>query len=232
MPAADRDTAMDELGRLRLLHLVSPSLPIGAFSYSQGLEWAVEYGWVRDAGTLSGWLASSLESNVAGIDLPILARLYRACQAGDEDEVRHWSGMLLAYRETHELRSEERSRGRALATLLMGLDVEYAEAWRETLGLCQAAGFALASVKWGISLRAAALGYVWGWLENQITAGVKLIPLGQTQGQQVLFELTRSLPAAVRRGLAIQDHELGGATPALAIASSRHETQYTRLFRS
>jgi len=223
---------MDDLGRLRLLHLVSPSLPIGAYSYSQGLEWAVEFGWVRDARSLSGWLNCSLESGMAGIDVPILARLYRACQAGDEDGLRHWSRIVLAYRETHELRSEERSRGRALATLLVSLDLEYAEAWRETLGLCQAAGFALASVQWGIDLRAAALGYIWGWLENQITAAVKIIPLGQTQGQQVLFELTRALPAAVRHGLALQDHELGGATPALAIASSRHETQYTRLFRS
>jgi len=223
---------MGELRRLRLLHLVSPSLPIGAFTYSQGLEWAVEYGWVRDAGTLSEWLASALEDSVAGIDVPILARLYRACQAGDEDRVRYWSRMLLAYRETNELRSEERSRGRALATLLVGLNLECAGAWRETLALCQAAGFALAAVTWGIRLRAATRGYVWGWLENQITAAVKLIPLGQTQGQQVLFELTQALPVAIRRGLALQDHELGGATPALAIASSRHETQYTRLFRS
>ena len=120
----------------------------------------------------------------------------------------------------------------ALATLLMSLDLEQADAWRDTLGLCQTAGFALASVKWGIDLRAAAMGYVWGWLENQITAAVKLIPLGQTQGQQVLYELSRTLPAAVRHGLTLQDHELGGATPALAMASSRHETQYTRLFRS
>ncbi|MFM1891801.1 MAG: hypothetical protein RLZ44_878 [Pseudomonadota bacterium] len=217
---------------LRLLHLVSPSLPIGAFTYSQGIEWAVEAGWIRDAADLQEWLADQLDTTLARLDLPLLLRLQRAAADDDRQRLRHWSELLLAYRETGELRQEEINRGRALAELLPKLELADAVAWRTELARCQLAGFAFAAARWQIGEVAALQGYAWAWLENLVLAAVKIIPLGQSQGQQVLQRLTAALPTAVQTALALSDEELGAGNPALAIASSRHETQYTRLFRS
>jgi urease accessory protein len=221
-----------DLARLRLLQLVSPTLPIGGFTYSQGLEWAVEVKWVDDPAALVDWLGGLVDDGLASLDLPILARLYRACEASDRVLVARWGCELLASRETSELRAEERQRARALCTLLSDLGVGEAADWREELAHCQASGFALAAVYWRIPLHDCLLGYAWAWLENQVAAAIKLVPLGQTDGQRVLRELAEGLPTAVAGALALDDDDIGCGAPALAIASSRHETQYTRLFRS
>lgn len=230
------DTATENLPQLRLNQLISPALPIGAFTYSQGLEWAVEAGWVKDARSLECWLSGLLQHNLPAVDLAILKRLYRACERADQAAIAHWNGLLLACRESAELRAEEQQRGRALANLLreMGLFTEAGNgsSWRDVLSQTQAAGFAFAALRWQIPLQDAALGYAWSWLENQVSAGVKLIPLGQTAGQRLLLKLAESLPAAVQRGLRLGDDQIGASAPALALASARHETQYTRLFRS
>ena len=217
---------------LRLLQLVSPSLPVGAYAYSQGLEWAVDAGWVRDPASLEIWLQELLHGGIARLDLPLLIRMYRACAEADEASMAHWSGWLLAARESHELRAEERARGRALAVLLADLGLQRASSWRLHLQRCQGAGFACAAEAWGIGPRQAAAGYAWGWLENQILAAVKLIPLGQTAGQRSLQRMAAAVAEAVDIGLRLEDEALGASNPALAIASSLHETQYTRLFRS
>jgi len=222
----------DALAQLRLLHLVSPSLPTGAFAYSQGLEWAAETGWVTDAEGLADWLDGLLVTSLARVDVPILARLYAACEAGDPHRLAHWAQVLLASRETAELRAEERNRARALTALLPGLEIPVVKHWRPGLETCQAAGFALATARWRIPLGEAALGYTWSWLENLALAGIKTIPLGQTAGQQVLYRLAAQIPAAVEQGLSLEDDGIGGCATALAIASSGHETQYTRIFRS
>ena len=222
----------EPLGRLRLLQLVSPALPIGAFTYSQGLEWAVEAGWVQDTDGLVDWLGGLIDDGLQYMDLPVLARLYHACEAADGAAIRDWGQRLLASRETNELRAEERQRARALITLLADLGIERAVAWRDVLGQCQAAPFALAACYWEVGLEDCALGYAWGWLENQVAAAIKLVPLGQTQGQRVQLQLAGRLPAVVQRALPAADEDIGTAAPALAIASARHETQYTRLFRS
>ena len=222
----------DPLGRLRLMQLVSPALPIGAFTYSQGLEWAVEAGWVRDMDGLVDWLGGLIDDGLQYLELPLLVRLYRACEAADSAAMADWGRHLLASRETSELRAEERQRARALITLLADLGVERAVAWRDDLVHCQAAPFALAACHWEIDIEDCTLGYAWGWLENQVAAAIKLIPLGQTEGQQVQLRLAERLPAVVQGALAVADEDIGAAAPALAIASARHETQYTRLFRS
>ena len=138
----------------------------------------------------------------------------------------------MASRETAEFQQEEANRGRALADLLVALDVPNAQAWKPILASCQAAGFATATAGWQIPYRDSAGGYAWSWLENLVLAAVKIIPLGQTEGQQLLARLAQKLPGAVERSLRITDDMIGASNPALAIASSRHETQYTRLFRS
>jgi len=230
MPTDRRDTST--LGRLRLMQLTSPALPIGAFTYSQGLEWAVEAGWVRDSATLGDWLAGLMDDGLAQLELPILVRLYLACEAADQAAIAAWGQRLYASRESRELRAEERSRARALLSLLGDLGVGRARDWRAVLLHCQAAPFALAALHWQIGLEDCLLGYAWGWLENQVAAAVKLVPLGQTDGQRVQLALAERLPGVVESALLVADDDIGGGAPALAVASARHETQYTRLFRS
>lgn len=239
---------------LRLLQLVSPSLPVGAFAYSQGLEWAVETGWVIDEETLASWLSDQLRHSLAWVDLPVLARMMAAIGDGDSAALSTWIDELMALRETAELRAEEAGRGRALAELVdsLGLlarvvhqgpargptqDGRTAAAgrtgeWKRALGRSQLAGFAFAATAWRLRPADALLGYAWAWAENLVLAGVKLVPLGQTAGQRVVLGVADQIPQALEWGLSLDDAEIGATSPALAIASSLHETQYTRLFRS
>jgi urease accessory protein len=226
-------TATDpNLALLRLLQLVSPSLPVGGFTYSQGIEWAVESGWIKTAKDLEAWLEDQLATTIARLDLPVLLRFYAAVERDDLTTLQQWSAFLLACRETAELRLEESNRGRALADLLVKLELTGSESWKSDLAKTQLAGFAFAACRWAIPLELAAIGYAWSWLENLVLAAVKLIPLGQTQGQQVLQRLSPIIPGLLAPAAQLQDEEIGAANPALAIASSLHETQYTRLFRS
>lgn len=226
------ESKVDSLAQLRLMQLVSPALPIGGFTYSQGLEYAVESGWVHDVPSLTDWLLGQVEAALTYLEVPVLARLYHACLRKDVHVLEQWSAYLLATRETHELRLEEQQRARALTRLLIDLDVADAERWQIPMHQCQAAPFALAAVRWHISLNSAALGYSFSWLENNVAAGLKLVPLGQTDGQRIQLTVAEAIPTAVRQGLLLGDDEIGASAPAVALASSLHETQYTRLFRS
>lgn len=217
---------------LRLMHLVSPSLPTGAFAYSQGLEWAVEAGWVECASDLEAWLTDLIESNLSRVDIPLIARMMDAFKSGCKADLTRWTDLLLALRETNELRLEEKSRGRAMVSLLEGLAVPMQTIEQQIVGTSQLAGFAMAATHFGIPTDQAATGYAWSWLENQVLAGIKIIPLGQSEGHGILLHLDVMVLKAVAYGLNIVDDEIGASSPALAIASSRHETQYTRLYRS
>lgn len=220
------------LSELRLYQLISPSLPIGSFTYSQGLEWAIEAQWITDTPSLKHWLNSILEHSIVTLELPILLRLLSAFETSDEASVVRWTQWLLACRETAELRKEEQQRGAALARLLPSLGVSIPENIAMHVAKCQLTGFALAAHQWEIDVHKLCYGYCWGWLENIVLAGVKLIPLGQTDGQKIMFELAEKIPSSVEKALSLKDFDIHSSTPALAIASSRHETQYTRLFRS
>ncbi|PNA01106.1 MULTISPECIES: urease accessory protein UreF [unclassified Pseudomonas] len=221
-----------DLALLRLLQLASPGLPVGGFTYSQGLEWAVEAGWVKDAKGFAAWQREQLHDTLGYLDWPLLARLYKACQADDADAFAHWSQFLLANRETAELRLEERQRGSALARLLDGWQLGQEPAWRASLELSQLGGMAWLGAYWSIPLRQLSLGHGFAWLEGAVMAGVKLVPFGQQAAQTLLRDLGEELPAVLDHALTLDDEQLGGGLPLLAIASSRHETQYTRLFRS
>jgi urease accessory protein len=225
------DMATD-LALLRLLQLVSPGLPIGMYSYSQGLERAVDDGWISSANEAGEWINGLMDSTLTCIDLPILVRLYDAWKADDEEQVVKWSRTLIAYRETAELRAEDRQTGQALARLLASLTIAKMQPWIRNPEATLATMFSFASVEWGIQKREAAMGYMWGWLENQVLCAVKLLPLGQVAGQGLLIELADKVPALVDKALSLGDDEIGGSSFGLAIASSRHEMQYSRLFRS
>ena len=216
----------------RLLHLSSSALPLGSFAYSQGLEWAVEAGWVRDAPSLEAWVGDLLENAWGRLELPLLERFWRARAQRDRAAFSRWGAWLRASRETSELRADEAQRGRAMASLLVALDLPDAPSWQPELSVGPVAGFAFAAEAWAITPAQALLGYAWSAVEAQVMAGVKLIPLGQSDGQRCLLRLGETLPSRVAQTLALPDSALGASLPAQAIASACHETQYTRLFRS
>jgi urease accessory protein len=216
---------------LRLFHLVSPALPVGAFAYSQGLESAVEARWVNDEATAFDWLQGLSRFGLATLDLPILLRLHRSWEIADTAAVRYWGAWLMACRETLELREEDLQLGRALARVLANLDFIEAREWL-TAAPPFAAMFALAAVRRSIDAEDAVRGYLWAWSENQVLAAVKLVPLGQSAGQRLLHQLTAGMPAIVAIAQGIADENLGVGTVSQALASIMHETQYSRLFRS
>lgn len=221
-----------DLGLLRLLQLVSPGLPIGMYSYSQGFERAVDDGWISSAADTEEWLSGLMDSCIVRIDLPILARLYDAWASGNIETVEHWSRTLIACRETAELRAEDRQTGQALARLLDSLAIDRMQSWIRKPEATLAGIFAFAAVNWGIPKRETAVAYLWSWLENQALCAVKLVPLGQVAGQRLLIDLAERIPALVDQALKLEDDDIGGSAFGLALASSRHETQYSRLFRS
>ncbi|CAD6878485.1 Urease accessory protein UreF [Methylomonas albis] len=221
-----------DLALLRLLQLVSPGLPIGMYSYSQGLERAVDDGWITNAEQVADWLQGLLQNGLTWVDAPILAQLYDAWHANDLAAVELWSQTLMACRETAELRAEDRQTGQALARLLVNLELPEADAWLKRTDATLATLFALAAARWQISKTDAVTGYLWSWLENQVLCAVKLVPLGQVAGQRLLKNLAGELPALVERALNLNEAEIGGSCFGLALASSRHEMQYSRLFRS
>jgi urease accessory protein len=221
----------DAFALLHLCHLVSPALPIGAYAYSQGLEYAVEAGWLHDESSTLDWLEGLSRHSVGTLDLPILLRLYRAWASNDSPAVRDWTGVLIAARETLELREEERHLGRALARVLATLDVDDASGW--TAGApAFSTMFSLAAVRWNIPEEDTLNGYLWAWCENQVLAAVKLVPLGQSSGQRLLHRLIASIPVITEHALALQDRSIGVGALSQVLASALHETQYTRLFRS
>ena len=225
-----------DLPGLRLLQLISPNLPTGAFTYSQGLEWAVECGWLKNQMDARHWLQSVLDDSLRYLELPVLIRLLDAVNNNDYSKFQHWTQWLYASRETSELRNEEQQRARALLMVLKQLpDAGHwpeLENWQPSLIRCQLAGYALAAHHWRIPVKDLLMGYTWSWLENTVAAAIKLVPLGQTEGQSLLYQFSAEIQAAVEHASALGDEAIGASTPALAIASSLHETQYSRLFRS
>lgn len=217
---------------LRLLQLASPMLPVGAFAYSQGLEWAVEAGQVRNEAQARDWILGLIDHSLARLDVPVLARLHRAWAQDDLAAVRYWSQIAHAARESAELRAESRQIGAAAAKILSELGLTDAAAWVDAPCVGPPTLFALAAARWQLPLAATAQAYVWAWAENQATCAMKLVPLGQTAGQRILSAAAAAIPAAVARGLDCDDDAIGSFAPGLALASARHETQYTRLFRS
>jgi urease accessory protein len=219
----------------RLLQLASPALPVGAFSYSQGLEAAVEAGVVHDPASASTWIGDVLELSIARMDAPIVLRVHAAWHALDFAAVAHWNDVFLASRESAELRAETVQMGFSLRRLVRDLELGEASA-RDALDALPETAFlvpyAFATVAWDIAPEGALIGYLWSWLENQAMAAVKSVPLGQTEAQRFLVALGARLPGIASEAAGRRDDALGNFTPRLAILASRHETQYSRLFRS
>lgn len=220
------------LALLRLCQLVSPALPIGAYNFSQGLEYAVHMNWVHDATSAHQWIDGIARNAVGTLDLPLLLRMYDAWTHDDIDTAQRWSMYLVAARETAELRAEERHLGRALAKVLVSLEIAAAAEWTRHDDASYAGMFALAAARWQIAREDAAQAYLWAWCENQVLAAVKSLPLGQSAGQQMLNELLKIIPEITAVAQTCSDEDIGISTPLHGMASAWHETQYTRLFRS
>lgn len=215
---------------LRILHLASPALPIGAFHFSQGLEYAVEAGWVKDEPTALEWTAGVARHSIGTLDLPVLLRLHRAACLGEEEGLRRWGRFLLAARETEELRAEDRHMGSALARILRELGARLPNQERAQPGYAEM--FAVACAHWNIAETEALQAYAWTWVENQVLAAVKLVPLGQSAGQRTLHSLVPLLEELAAQAFDIDDEDIGACAIMQGLASARHETQYTRLFKS
>jgi urease accessory protein len=218
----------------RLLWLSSPALPIGAYAYSRGLEQAAERGLVTDEASLERWIDGVWVHQVASLDAPVMLRVQHAAAAADAETVTHWNEFLCANRESAEFALEDAQLGGSLVRLLSSQGVE--AAW--LLAACadpkpaHAVVFGVACAHFGIAPEASVLGYLLSFAENQVTAALKCLQLGQTAGQRVLGALIAKLDALVAAVLARSDAELGAFAPGLALASALHASQYTRLFRS
>lgn len=222
----------EQLASLRLWQLISPALPVGAYAYSGGLEYALHADWLRTAEDVELWVSGLMQQNLAQLDVPVLQRCYQAWATSDTQQLAHWSDFLVAARESSELRAEDLHLGRALATLLSDLDIREAVPYRQADAAPFVTLLALAGVKWQVQVEQLANGLLWSWCENQMAAAIKLMPLGQTVGQKMLLRIAEQIPAAVERGLSLEDEDMGALAPGLGIASALHETQYSRLFRS
>lgn len=233
---------------LQLIWLASPALPVGAFSYSEGLEAAVDAGRVTDEASARAWLLDQLRLSLARADLAVAAQAVDAWRPGadgtvDAARLAALNDWVHRTRETAELRLQAGQTGRSLLEWLRTRDADAvaqgADADPRVAVLAALPGgptwpvaFALAAARTGAGRRDALLAMGFGWAENQVQAALKAVPLGQSAGQRILAALADSLPAAVDAALATPDAERQAFTPMLAILSARHETQYSRLFRS
>ncbi|MBC7499991.1 MAG: urease accessory protein UreF [Herminiimonas sp.] len=220
---------------LHLLQLASPALPIGAYSYSQGLEAALENRQVTDPASARAWIVDTLHRIVARFEAPVLCRLMQAFAARDGEAVAAWTERFLAARDTAEFRAETIQMGYSLGKLVAELDLGDDEG----LALLQAqpeiplpTALAYAAVALGIEPDAAVLGMLFSWAENQVIVCVKSVPLGQVAGQRLLLSLQAELETAAQTAQQLRDDQLSTWAPGLSLLSMQHEVQYSRLYRS
>ena len=220
---------------LHLLQLSSPSLPVGAYSYSQGLEAAMASGVVRDEASARAWIVSMLDDVVSRFEAPVFWRLMRAFADKDAGAVQYWTEYFLASRDSAEFRAETVQMGYSLGKLLAELRKDDAA----VLALLQRlpevpfpTALAAAAVSLQVPAGEALLGLLFSWAENQVLACVKSVPLGQVAGQRLLLSLRPHLEAAALVASELADDALSNWSPGLSILSMQHEVQYSRLYRS
>lgn len=233
-------------GLTALLYLAGQSLPVGGFAWSQGLAAAVERGHAADAAGVRLWLWGVLRLGLARNDLPLLLRMHAAASRQDAQAFARWNALMLAGRESRELWQEEMQMGRALRRILH--DQNMLPPWPLPEHTGYAACFAVAAVMLDQHARSmepvcdpaaqqraaadTACAYVWSWLQNQVAVACKTVPLGQTAAQTLLLEFMPAAPQLVAQAAALPDEDIGSSLPGLALCSTGHERQYTRLFRS
>ncbi|MBT8148433.1 MAG: urease accessory protein UreF [Pseudomonadales bacterium] len=234
-----RDSAMQsatvsgDASLLHLLQLSSAALPVGGYSFSQGLEFAIDDGWLKTPDEVHDWIESAAQAVLGATDIPLLMRMLSAARNKDTASLLQWNDVSLALRESRELLDGDVAMGRALLRLLRDLGGWLPHDWQyNSMQASFVASFALASTHFLIADEAACTAYAWTWLENQVMAATKLLPMGQTRAQQMLVALSTSSAAVIAQAAHVPDVGIGMSLPGLALASARHETQYSRLYRS
>jgi urease accessory protein len=218
-------------GLLQLIWLASPALPVGGFSYSEGLESAVELGGVNTEATAANWLADQLHLALARGDLAVVAQAIGAWRTGDRERIGQLNAWVMQTRETAEFLLQTVQMGHSFVEWLKLHHSDAASIFANS-PVGYPIAFAFAAERAGASVRDGCLAFAFGWAENMIGAAVKAVPLGQSAGQRMLGRLAAEIPDAVERAMALSDDERQAFAPMLAILSAQHETQYSRLFRS
>lgn len=255
MVRTDTTTTTTDAALLQLIWLASPALPVGGFSYSEGLEAAVEARLVHDEHSAGDWLVEQLQASLARADLAVVASAVAAARADDATRLAQLDQWVRQTRETSELRQQSEQMGRSLAEWARSVGWVDANSvgegdarnppggararWGSPAGSPPAyeaftypVAFALAAASTSASPRQITLTFAFSWAENMMQAAIKSVPLGQSAGQRILARLAQQIPLAVDHALTLGDAERQAFTPMLAILSSQHETQYSRLFRS
>jgi urease accessory protein len=219
---------------LQLIWLASPALPVGGFSYSEALEAAIDHEHVHDELSCANWLADQLHLSQARGDMALMAQAIPAWQTMNMAKLKELSAWVHATRETHEMRLQTEQMGRSLLDWLRIQNKATAQALqlcselRPTYPMAMALALSLANAPLESALQA----YAFGWAENMTQAALKAVPLGQISGQKILARLAHEIPEAVQHAMALSDRDRQAFCPMLAVMSARHETQYSRLFRS
>ena len=230
----DPTANMTDPALYRLMAWLSPAYPVGAFSYSHGLEWLQDSGAVKNADDLTAWVEDILAFGAGRNDAILFAATYRAAAAGNRDEVREIAALAAAFAPSAERHLETTAQGAAFSTItrrtwrsatLDALD-------RDDKPVAYPVAVACAAADHKIALTPALLAYLQAFAANLVSAGVRLIPLGHTDGQIVLSRLEAPVSRAAEVGMTHGLDDLGGAAVLADIAAMKHETQYTRLFRS
>ncbi len=221
---------MNAAALLHLLQFASPALPIGGYSYSQGLETAIDQGAVTDAASARAWIACCLIEVIGMWDAPLLWRLLKAFEAGDDAAVMLWSERFIASRDSAEFRAETIQMGYSLTRLVAELGVADVSKLGAEVSLPTA--FACAVDALGVPHREALLAMLFSWAENQVLVCVKSVPLGQVAGQRLLLSLAPDLERVAARACELADADMSNWAPGLSMLSMRHEVQHGRLYRS
>jgi urease accessory protein len=216
------------------MQLSSPALPVGGFSYSEGIESAADAGWVRDETSANLWICDQLNLSLSRGDLSILAQALSAWREFDKARLVRLNNWILWTRESSETRLQVEQMGRSLAEWIKNQEVVDQERldFLITLPPTWPLSFSLALAPFEVEAKDCLLAYAFSWAENIVQACIKTVPLGQKSGQRILASLREKIPQAVDNALALGDNERQTFTPGLAILCANHETQYSRLFRS
>ena len=219
---------------LQLIWLASPALPIGGFSYSEGLEAAIEQGLVHNEQSATDWVVDQLHLTQSRGDMAVMAQAIPAWQDLNTERLKTLSQWVHTTRETHEMRLQTEQMGRSLLDWLRIQNkaseaaIKLCSELRPTYPMAMSLALSLAKAPLDQALQA----YAFGWAENMTQAALKAVPLGQVSGQKILARLAQEIPEAVQHAIALSDDERQAFCPMLAVMSARHETQYSRLFRS
>jgi len=229
-------SSLEPAALIELMRLASPALPVGGFSYSEGLETACEAGLASDAETAQTWLLDQLQLSLARCDLPAAAQAFEAWRAGDLPRIQALNDWVTSTRETRELLQQSQQMARSLVDWMRRRVAQPDPLVESAASLSPAptwpVAFALAASRSGAPRREAMIALAAGWAENMVAAAIKAVPLGQAAAQRLLDALSRQLPERVDAAIGLRDGERQAFAPMLAILSARHETQYSRLFRS